>query len=119
MGDMRRLVCGSPEVTEAELREFVSMQLGAPYEDWFWQSVRKMEPEDRSLLLYFATGQRRIPLKQPIRVQSKPRSSSTELPTSATCFFAMTIPQYTSAEVLHDRLFYAIRHCQAIDGDGN
>ena len=34
-----------------------------------------------------------------------------------TCFFSLELPAYTSAAVCHERLLYAITHCQNIDID--
>ncbi len=40
-----------------------------------------------------------------------------QLPTSSTCFFVLRVKSYSSEERMMDRFLYAIRHCQAIDGD--
>lgn len=39
------------------------------------------------------------------------------LPTSQTCFFQLRLPQYTSREVMAERLRYAIQNCRSIDMD--
>ena len=39
------------------------------------------------------------------------------LPTSQTCFFQIRLPNYTSQEVLAEKLRYAIKHCRSIDMD--
>lgn len=39
------------------------------------------------------------------------------LPTSQTCFFQIRLPDYTSQEILADKLRYAIKHCRSIDMD--
>lgn len=39
------------------------------------------------------------------------------LPTSQTCFFQIRLPDYTSQEVLAEKLRYAIKHCRSIDMD--
>ena len=39
------------------------------------------------------------------------------LPTSQTCFFQIRLPEYTSREVLAEKLRYAIKHCRSIDMD--
>lgn len=39
------------------------------------------------------------------------------LPKSETCFFALSLPRYTSAAVLRQRLLYAIQNCAAMDAD--
>ena len=39
------------------------------------------------------------------------------LPMSATCFFQLFLPEYSSEEILRTRLLYAIYNCEAIDAD--
>ena len=39
------------------------------------------------------------------------------LPTSQTCFFQIRLPDYTSQEILAEKLRYAIKHCRSIDMD--
>jgi hypothetical protein len=116
--DLRVNVCGKVEISEEALREAIQVHMPPPHEARFWECIKRMQHEDRSLFLYFATGQRRLPLKSPLRVQLKRKPTSTDLPTAATCFFAMTLPEDPSAAVMYERLLYAIRHCNAIDGDG-
>ncbi len=43
--------------------------------------------------------------------------STDALPTSQTCFFQLRLPNYTSMEVMAEKLRYAIRHCRSIDMD--
>lgn len=37
---------------------------------------------------------------------------------SHTCFFTIDLPEYSTEEVMHERLIYAITCCSSIDGDG-
>ena len=39
------------------------------------------------------------------------------LPTSQTCFFQIRLPEYSSQEVLAEKLRYAIKNCRSIDMD--
>ncbi|CCW66746.1 unnamed protein product [Phytomonas sp. Hart1] len=39
------------------------------------------------------------------------------LPHASTCFYWLTIPRYSSVEVMHDKLLYAIEQCIDIDAD--
>ena len=41
------------------------------------------------------------------------------LPVSHTCFFTIDIPKYSSADILYNKLIYAIRFCGEIDNDFN
>ena len=40
-------------------------------------------------------------------------------PISHTCFFELEIPEYSSIDIMRERLVYAINNCLTIDGDGN
>ena len=40
------------------------------------------------------------------------------LPEAATCVFKLSLPQYTSADILRRQLLFAVRHCQDYDQDG-
>lgn len=39
------------------------------------------------------------------------------LPTAQTCFFQLRLPQYSSQEVMAEKLRYAINNCRSIDMD--
>lgn len=39
------------------------------------------------------------------------------LPLSHTCFFTIDLPQYSSADILYNKLLYAIKFCNEIDND--
>ncbi len=38
---------------------------------------------------------------------------------SHTCSFVLDLPDYSSIDIMYDRLNYAITYCSTIDGDGN
>ena len=38
---------------------------------------------------------------------------------SHTCGFSLDLPEYSTTEILYERLNYAIFNCSSIDGDGN
>ena len=46
-----------------------------------------------------------------------PLQTSDSLPTAQTCFFQLRLPNYSSQELLAERLRYAIKHCRSIDMD--
>lgn len=39
------------------------------------------------------------------------------MPRSQTCFFSLSLPQYTSKEILRKRLLYAINNTVTMDAD--
>ena len=50
---------------------------------------------------------------------TKRNSGANSFPISHTCFFELEIPEYTSIDIMRERLVYAINNCLTIDGDGN
>jgi hypothetical protein len=43
----------------------------------------------------------------------------THLPTSATCFFQLKLPNYSTYLIMYNKLKYAIKNCSEIDADFN
>ncbi|CAF3487428.1 unnamed protein product [Rotaria sp. Silwood1] len=41
------------------------------------------------------------------------------LPRAHTCTFVLDLPEYSTIDIMYDRLNYAITYCTSIDGDGN
>lgn len=37
---------------------------------------------------------------------------------SHTCVFSIDLPEYSTKEIMYDKLIYAITNCSSIDGDG-
>lgn len=110
------LICGTPKLTFADFRNECDIQLNTPDATMFLAVLEGMTDEDRTSLLRFTTGQSRLPLKTKIKVTHNGNKDT--LPTSSTCFFALRLPSYSSAEKMKERLLYAVRQCKAIDADG-
>ncbi|KPA86686.1 hypothetical protein ABB37_00782 [Leptomonas pyrrhocoris] len=110
------LICGTPKLTCADFRNECDIQLNTPDATMFLAVLEGMTDEDRTSLLRFTTGQSRLPLKTKIKVTHNGNKDT--LPTSSTCFFALRLPSYSSAEKMKERLLYAVRQCKAIDADG-
>lgn len=89
----------------------------------FWDVLHGMTNKERALYLRFVWGRARLPataseLPRKHRINRLQKDDPDGYyPTSHTCFFAIDLPQYSSQEVLRQRLLYAITHCQAIDAD--
>eukprot|EP00760_Papus_ankaliazontas_P016236 PhM_4_TR16771/c0_g1_i1/m.22748 len=113
-------VCGRPEVTTDELRNATNDELEGDGSHMYWAVVASMTDRQRSLLLEFATGQKRLPLPsgKKMRVKSANRGDD-QLPTAATCSFQLKVPSYTCEGVMRTRLLYAIEQGNTtIDLDG-
>jgi E3 ubiquitin-protein ligase HERC2 len=88
----------------------------------FWEVMKQMTEDERSKYLKFVWGRSRLPLnldnlnrKHSIEYYS--RRSRDSLPISHTCFFRIDLPDYSSVEILKQRLLYAINYCGDIDAD--
>ena len=44
-------------------------------------------------------------------------SNDIQLPKSHTCFFTLDLPPYSTKEIMHERLLFAISECGTIDDD--
>jgi E3 ubiquitin-protein ligase HUWE1 len=91
---------------------------GALHLHWV-DTLRRLSAEQLLLLLRFWTGTSRPPaggfseLSRPLVVKGDPPSSM--LPRAATCFFAITIPDYGTREEVEAKLIQAITETGAAD----
>lgn len=81
-------------------------------------------PEDRTQFLRFVWGRERISEVEEVTFTVGPHLQARDsgepdkyLPTSHTCFMALSLPCYSSQEVTKQRLLFAINNCNAIDAD--
>ena len=112
-------VCGNPEITLEALKKSTRYDdtQGESHPDVkrMWKVVESFTNEDRSRLLRFVTGRRRLPAIMHISMLGTSHTDS--LPTSATCSNTLYLPHYTSFEVATEKLKYAAYNCIAIDTD--
>ncbi|BAM39669.1 uncharacterized protein TOT_010001123 [Theileria orientalis strain Shintoku] len=77
------------------------------------------------LFLRFVSGRSRLPHPNSdwcLRLEYDNKGdvgADSRLPTSATCSFRLLMPKYSSLDVMHRRLIYAIENCIAIDLDAH
>ncbi|GAA5932597.1 uncharacterized protein JCM15063_002150 [Sporobolomyces koalae] len=85
---------------------------------WFWAAVKAWPAEKQARLLQFATGTSRTPVNgfRDLQGSDGPRKftiekalgSTLSLPKSHTCFNRIDLPAYDSAEILQDKLAFAL-----------
>lgn len=107
--DLEELVCGVSNPTVKSLKKYIKCNLTATREAFFWEIVEEMTPEQKSGLLCFASGQRRLPL---IRLISVVENSESEfhLPRAQSCSSLITIPPYQTFQRFREKLLHAIQH---------
>ena len=87
-----------------------------------WEVLKSFSHKQRQLFLRFVWGRSRLPISsadfsQKFVILSCRHNTDGTLPISHTCFFQLEVPRYTCAEVMREKLLYAITNCMAIDGD--
>lgn len=108
-----------------------------PFVVYFWTVLGTLlTPADRSLFIQFVWGRSRLPasaneFERPFKLQrmaipasrrpgkDEPDRTAADkfLPVAHTCFFSLDLPPFSSLEVTHARLLYAIHNSIAIDAD--
>lgn len=109
-------VCGEPDIPLDGMKANIvwDMDRNAPEVALFWKAVERFSNEERSLLLRFATGRSRLPVKLKLSAMG---GGPNALPTSHTCFFQLCLPPYRDVEVAYQKIRYAIHNCMEMDGD--
>lgn len=82
---------------------------------WFWEIAHEFSIEEKKKFLLFATGSDRAPLRglSDLRfVIGRQATDDERLPSSHTCFNHFLLPEYSSKEVLKEKLLHAIENCE-------
>ena len=97
----------------------------SPHIQFFWNVMRRFTPEMRCRFLQFVGGRARLPSSvgewsMPFKILPPPgafRDPDSVSPLSQTCFFSISLPAYTSEEIMYRKLEYAILNCAEMDAD--
>jgi hypothetical protein len=90
---------------------------------WFWDLVSSLPVEEQRLVLMFATGMTAVPIggfanltttggdsmRFAIARTACREGSDCQLPTAATCFNMLRLPEYPTQEILNDKVLTAVR----------
>eukprot|EP00698_Gefionella_okellyi_P014660 TRINITY_DN406_c0_g1_i1.p1 TRINITY_DN406_c0_g1~~TRINITY_DN406_c0_g1_i1.p1 ORF type:complete len:3198 (-),score=960.76 TRINITY_DN406_c0_g1_i1:108-9701(-) len=119
--ELELLISGLPDIDIGDLRantDYTGYSSTAPVIRWFWEVIETLNSEQRAHLLQFVTGTSKVPLDgfKALRGMSGPQKFSIHkayggddrLPTAHTCFNQLDLPEYTSREVLRQRLLVSI-----------
>jgi HECT-domain (ubiquitin-transferase)/SPRY domain len=122
--ELRELMCGNPQVDVDLLKQVVEYE-GYSATDavigYFWQTLTEMTTEERKQFLQFVWARNRLPTREsdfdaPFKIQ-KDTKSAAALPSASTCFFTLTLPEYSSPEALREKLLFAIRNVTTMETD--
>lgn len=122
--ELELLMSGLPDIDVADLKanvEYTGYTASSPQINWFWKCVSTMDQEDLARLVMFVTGTSKVPLEGFAQLQGmngiqkfqihRVSGNSMRLPSAHTCFNQLDLPEYSSAEVLEERLLRAVREC--------
>jgi len=125
--ELEMAVCGDPELDIEQLKDnaiYEGVAPDAPYIKYFWKLLEELSPDLHAHFLRFVWARSRMPLyggSRNIKIQAPPPNSHDNPdqyhPTSRTCFFSISIPQYSSYDVAKEKILYAIKHCKDMDND--
>ncbi|CAF4751629.1 unnamed protein product [Rotaria sp. Silwood1] len=100
----------------------------SPHIQRFWIVLNDMfDEEQKKLFLIFVWGRSTLPRddreftsKFIIQTIFPDANYETDqmLPRAHTCFFILDLPEYSTTEIMYERLNYAITNCSSIDADG-
>jgi hypothetical protein len=123
--ELRAFLCGNPDVDVDLLKrvvEYEGYEEGDAVIKNFWEALREMSNSDRKKFLQFVWARNRLPNKEsdfeaPFKIQKDSGSSDSSLPSASTCFFSLTLPPYSTKEILRDKLTFAIENVCTMESD--
>lgn len=127
--ELRDSICGHPEVDVDLLKRVVEIE-GFEKDDevieFFWETLREMSDKERMQFLQFVWARNRLPLREsdfeaPFKILkdsiNQGEKADLALPSASTCFFSLTLPKYSSKEILRQKLLFAITHVTTMETD--
>eukprot|EP00029_Vermamoeba_vermiformis_P008050 TRINITY_DN365_c0_g1_i7.p1 TRINITY_DN365_c0_g1~~TRINITY_DN365_c0_g1_i7.p1 ORF type:complete len:4455 (+),score=2004.27 TRINITY_DN365_c0_g1_i7:138-13502(+) len=129
--DLEWRVCGKPMIDVKLLKrhtEYSGVSAQAPHVSYFWSVMRAFSADDKRAFVRFAWAQERLPAddqefeRTQTRMLIKPftglANPDNAFPKADTCFFNLMLPEYSSANVLRQKLLFAIHtDADSMDAD--
>lgn len=125
--ELRDEVCGNPDIDVDLLRRVVEYEGYTESDDvvqFFWETLRELSNDERKAFLQFVWARNRLPLKEsdfeaPFKIQKDTGKKCGEqaLPSASTCFFSLSLPEYSTKEQLKKKLLFAIKNVTTMETD--
>ncbi|CBH17265.1 hypothetical protein, conserved [Trypanosoma brucei gambiense DAL972] len=145
--ELERMVCGLPDYDADELLDaarYEDLNPDSVIVQYLRQVLRQFSRHERALFMRFVSGRERLPSGVRLKVMLDTSAQQTRdergnnasgadnaensnmggdtfddsrLPHASTCFYWLSLPRYSSVEVMRERLLFAIQHCLDIDAD--
>ncbi|KAL7566238.1 hypothetical protein ACA910_011302 [Epithemia clementina (nom. ined.)] len=127
--ELQDTFCGRPDVDVDILKQVVEYE-GYEGEEavvkYFWDVLRESTAYDRKAFLQYVWARSRLPsrvadFETPFKIIKDTANSGERadiaLPSASTCFFSLTLPEYSSAEILRQKLLFAIHNVTTMETD--
>ena len=128
--ELEVLICGRRQVDVELLKqctEYEEVDEQTPYVEFFWQVLEEMTTEERTKFLRFVWARSRMPNSakdfpmnfkiQAAHDQGARKNPDQYLPHAQTCFFSLSLPAYSTKEILRQKLLFAIENSPNMDAD--
>ncbi|CAF3705904.1 unnamed protein product [Rotaria sp. Silwood1] len=128
--ELEQAVCGKGQIDVELLKKNTyyggDFHEDSPHIQRFWTVLNEMfNEEQRKSFLIFVWGRSTLPTRDADFTSKfciNPYYASSDeidrlLPRSHTCSFTIDLPEYSTTEIMYERLNYAITYCLSIDAD--
>jgi len=129
--ELEELVSGNSKVDIALLRqctEYDDVDGESGLVKNFWSVLEAFNNDERTSFLRFVWARSRLPtsvqdfpmnfkLQGPQGAAKESKDADAYLPHAQTCFFSLSLPAYSSLEVMREKLLYAINNSPNMDAD--
>eukprot|EP00210_Caulerpa_lentillifera_P001904 g1831.t1 len=118
--ELEEILCGLKETDVADLKShtsYTSCESTSSIVVWFWEIFSNYSENEKRKLLAFVTGSDRAPVSgfgalNPKFTIRKVDNNFQSLPTSATCYNRLSLPDYETKHVLKERLDTALKYSE-------
>ena len=125
--ELRDMFCGNPDVDVDLLQRVVEYEGYEATDDvvkYFWDTLREFSNDERKAFLQFVWARNRLPMKEsdfeaPFKLQKDTlkKEGDKALPSASTCFFSLSLPPYSTKELLKEKLLFAIKNVTTMETD--
>ena len=127
--ELEQLISGNSQVDVDLIRRCTEYEDISPDSDavkFFWEVLNEMDNEEKTEFLRFVCARSRLPVSaQELSVNFKMQgaqgaakeSPDKYLPHAQTCFFSLSLPAYSTKEIMREKLLYAIKNSPNMDAD--
>jgi len=125
--ELRDIICGNPDIDVDLLKrvvEYEGFEATDSVIEYFWETLREFTSSERKKFLQFVWARNRLPMKEsdfeaPFKIQrdSSEQNKDKALPSASTCFFSLSLPQYSNKETLKEKLLFAINNVATMETD--